>query len=1003
MYYAPSPFFNGLDFINIQLELSGTSTALLSMGIDVHVVAVNDPPFIAVPVADVVVPNNVTSFTLHGVYVLDRDVSETPGASLLVSLQSEYGILAVPSTYGIQQISNNGGRLLILEGDIFRVNRALADLRYTPVVAFAGTDVISIVANDQGNTGQGGEKVATAMVNITVTPSFTSLCPSSPWSGLVMLEDGILNLDAFSLLMPSTPLIGMYEATLSSTSGYGLFSFMNDTSSLPSAVHVVGQRTSILRLSAGFTVLSKAFEEMRVVYSTTPNWHGLEEAFFTLRNSSHGDGSPLCSFPILIEVKPVNDPPAVEGPEEYKDLVEDTPIILQGLSVSDPDTDYEISSYELYQPPLYRVSVSTVNGTIKLTNGAGNVGMYIFNMSSKAIAFEATWSTANAVLGSALEYVGDLDFFGEDLLTVTVDDLGYYGEGGALQSSRSFPISILPSNDPPTVKYSLSGATIDEGGAFVVDHQVIIQDPDATQDEVLVVSLESVHGSIVFDSEETTDVKFAKGKEPGQNLVVFQAPIKEANIALASVLFMADAFFYGRDSLSITVTDAHGASGSQSIPIKIQYSNTLPTLTLNQTSIRSLNGTEDATLSLAGIMSIGDADAVDAVNSYVDVELMASAGAVLEVQNITTYIQHVDQIQAVTTTATSGTIGGYFHLAIDLTGVTTGDATVTNLKSVSGIIRSDAVPMRSNEVLGSSGFNAAGASVQAAIEQMSTLRELGITVDVDEEGCDQVLYPLNHGGCYRRITFHNAPSWFPLLIVTNTSLTGAKNATVSIVRTLPPTSITGAFALSLDGINFTPQIPSDSSESVMAAALHNLSAVDAVRVERIGPTEYSGYTWMVTFLRLAANTSGADIPLLTADTSGLVNSCVTCDNAPNVSISRKTQAFGIPTVYELRSSARHVNHVYSVNLYASNSRTLYGSFTLGLDLRAVKVLEGRGSYATTLPLYPGTVGMIKDQATGPYPPHSLISGSMVNESIEERLYTLGNWNQVRLLIFSMNR
>ena len=105
------------------------------------------------------------------------------------------------------------------------------------------------------------------------------------------------------------------------------------------------------------------------------------------------------------------------------------------------------------------VTLSVHNGTLRLdstnhvvfTDGAND---------SETMSFVGSELAINTVL-NGLTYIPTADFSGSEMLSLTTDDLGHSGNGGALTDTDVFEITVTPVNDAPTLD-ALSGLTIDE-------------------------------------------------------------------------------------------------------------------------------------------------------------------------------------------------------------------------------------------------------------------------------------------------------------------------------------------------------------------------------------------------------------------------------------------------------------------------------------------------------------------------------------------------------------
>ncbi|AFY81265.1 DUF4347 domain-containing protein [Oscillatoria acuminata] len=111
---------------------------------------------------------------IPGMSVADVDAGTN---DIIVTLTVNQGTLTVNSgvTGGLAaaNITDNGTNNVTLTGTISQINQVLADatgLLYQGLPNFNGTDTLTVVANDSGNSGTGGPLTDTKTVNITVNP-----------------------------------------------------------------------------------------------------------------------------------------------------------------------------------------------------------------------------------------------------------------------------------------------------------------------------------------------------------------------------------------------------------------------------------------------------------------------------------------------------------------------------------------------------------------------------------------------------------------------------------------------------------------------------------------------------------------------------------------------------------------------------------------------------------------------------------------------------------------
>src|SRR5206468_3333612 len=63
----------------------------------------------------------------------------------------------------------NGSASVTVRGTIFNINNALNGLVYTPTTGYSGTDTLTILSDDLGNTGTGSALTDTDSVTITIS------------------------------------------------------------------------------------------------------------------------------------------------------------------------------------------------------------------------------------------------------------------------------------------------------------------------------------------------------------------------------------------------------------------------------------------------------------------------------------------------------------------------------------------------------------------------------------------------------------------------------------------------------------------------------------------------------------------------------------------------------------------------------------------------------------------------------------------------------------------
>ncbi len=150
----------------------GTTTGSATRGITIT--AVNDAPVNNVP-AGTQSTNENTPLTFSSgngnqISVTDADAG---AADIQVSLTATNGTVTLATTAGLTSNSGNGTASVSMQGPISAINAAMNGMMFTPTAGFNGAATLTIVSNDLGNTGSGGAKSDTDIVNIQVATNIS--------------------------------------------------------------------------------------------------------------------------------------------------------------------------------------------------------------------------------------------------------------------------------------------------------------------------------------------------------------------------------------------------------------------------------------------------------------------------------------------------------------------------------------------------------------------------------------------------------------------------------------------------------------------------------------------------------------------------------------------------------------------------------------------------------------------------------------------------------------
>jgi VCBS repeat-containing protein/parallel beta-helix repeat protein len=127
---------------------------------------VNDPPLVAIP--GLITVHEDTA-ALIPISISDSDHA---GGQLEVALSVGQGTLSLAALQGITLLQGTGtsDQQVIFRGTMDDLNAALQGLSYLPAEDYHGTDTLTVVVNDLGNSGAGGSQITHSSVPIFVWP-----------------------------------------------------------------------------------------------------------------------------------------------------------------------------------------------------------------------------------------------------------------------------------------------------------------------------------------------------------------------------------------------------------------------------------------------------------------------------------------------------------------------------------------------------------------------------------------------------------------------------------------------------------------------------------------------------------------------------------------------------------------------------------------------------------------------------------------------------------------
>ena len=246
---------------------------------------------------------------------------------------------------------------------------------------------------------------------------------------------------------------GSITVRLSTSTGGNLYA------AAQTGITIANNGTASLTLSGTLTDLNAYLDASNLQYqhavanTAGDNADAIQVEVSDNGNTGPGGGTFINLGSVNVDIAAINDAPVTTAPGGFT-VVEDASTQLSGISVGDPDSG--AANVET------RLTVG--NGTLNLTLSGGALITSGGNGSSD-VTLRGSVADINATLAT-LNYTPTQDLFGiaADSLTITTNDLGNTGSGGAQSDTTVSQIDITAVNDAPVLTVN-SAATVFEGSS----------------------------------------------------------------------------------------------------------------------------------------------------------------------------------------------------------------------------------------------------------------------------------------------------------------------------------------------------------------------------------------------------------------------------------------------------------------------------------------------------------------------------------------------------------
>ena len=398
LVFTPTPLFNGMATLRIVTNdqgFSGLGGPLMDDDTaNIFVTGVNDAPVNDVPTAQTAfagIPLFFSTLDGNALSISDVDAGANPVQATLFATN---GRITLAGNTGLVFTSGDGNNdvSMTFTGSIADINTALDGLSFTPTDGFSGQAQITLINNDQGNTG-GSAKADTDVVDISVTPG--NIAP-------------VNTLPATQTVVAGQPL-----------------TFLSGTSTLAGNWSIAGQTTRIIANGSsllltnefGQSVQGRILNESQII---ADGWGGL---------IGNVVGGTAAGSVINWANNTTWSRPAVPG---------------NLIAVSDADAG---------NAPLM-VTLTAANGTVSLSSTAGLTFVVGDGTADATMTFTGAQSNINAALAGAV-FVAPANFAGATTLTITTDDQSAVG-GGPRSDTDVLTINVTAAPVAPPVDNSFT-------------------------------------------------------------------------------------------------------------------------------------------------------------------------------------------------------------------------------------------------------------------------------------------------------------------------------------------------------------------------------------------------------------------------------------------------------------------------------------------------------------------------------------------------------------------
>ncbi len=561
--------------------------------VTLYVSEVNDSPVVTVPTSPaVVLEDQVLDIRSLG----DIEITDADAGNAAISVQLSVGrgtITLNPLVPGAPTIVGNGTSQVNLSGTLAAINALLDSfVNYQGALNANGQDILTILANDLGNTG-GPAASGVGRVTITITADNDAPQVSLP-ADLSVNEDTDLRIPAIVIADPDVT-EGGADGVITVTLAVAPIAPNAQAGTLTVNTAVVPALTVTGSPGGNITVLGRLIDINTMLahpdglkYRGAPNASG--QALFSITANDEGKSptpAQSTTATLTIAVRPVNDEPVITVPGAQA-VVEDQPTLIAGISITDVDITETTSDPAGTGSGQMTVTLSAGRGTIDV-NQAVAPGVAVTNDVSQSVTLNGSLIAINTLLGAGITYQGLTNLNGADTVTITANDLGNWPPPVRI-STATIAVTVAKVNDPPVVT-APGEQFLNEDPAPTLPYYIsgiAVADVDVNEGTgQLKVDLRVTHGTLTVDLTVAGGLRATNVTGNGTGFITIDnagpSQINATLAALTGLKYQPTLNYNGLDALTISADDKGNSGGvvsatTATVPITVVAVNDPPQL-----------------------------------------------------------------------------------------------------------------------------------------------------------------------------------------------------------------------------------------------------------------------------------------------------------------------------------------------------------------------------------------------------------------------------------------